>query len=99
MKNVVKQIVPKSVVSIADAKADKFYGILRPNRIRTFIIRQSYDKGSFRVPFVSDEMTNGNSYSNYEHNSLIEVISYAMDNDAEVKEFDTAKELFKWLSE
>lgn len=94
MRKVVKSF-DETVTLLSDVSAGKYYGLIpNPNdeTDKAFVVREQYESGDFIVLSLT-ELTNGNDYR---RDSDLEFLLGCF---SEIYEFDTAKELFKWLSE
>ena len=101
MREVLKKVEVVSV-DISEVSVSKFYGVdATSNGRKAFIVRSQQCTDKF-VVISTHEMTDGNCYPSKVGNSLkqtIENLKAGNDNAFRVFEFDTAKELFKWLSD
>lgn len=96
MKKVVQSTPVVTVDNVAD---NKFYGVLAKGDVKCFISRKDFNDGDFIVR-SSRKLTQGNSYDSFNNNCLRTMITKLVEHENfEVFEFDTAKELFKWLAE
>ena len=104
MKEVLKKIEVVSV-DISEVSVSKFYGAEKTTDGRkAFIIRSQHSEDGF-VVISTKEMTDGNCYPSYAGSTLKQAIvnlKAGSDNEFRVEfrvfEFDTSKELFKWLA-
>lgn len=80
-----------------------YYGLLdkRGGGEKAFIVRDVYNKGTFRVR-CRKELTNGNNYEfggETIEEVLWEIIEFKNTTSFKVYEFDNAKEFFAWMAE
>lgn len=86
-------------VSCENADPQKYYGVLIRDIDKGFITQETYCKGNFRV-LASYDLTEGNNYSNFTGAvTLAEFVKEIIQRGEQVFEFDSYKELFKWLAE
>ena len=97
MKKVILNESQVATIVLDDVTSDKYYGAQIRDR-KGFISRQGYGQGDFRL-YAVDSVTVGNAWSFFDFPILSTVISRILDANNNVFEFDTAKELFKWLAE
>ena len=96
-KVVIKEVVQE--VSINNLSLDKYYGIKESPNWKGFITQSDYESNRF-VTLCSEELTRGNGWEIHNNcRSLKTLIERLLKSNFEVYEFDTHKELFKWLSE
>jgi hypothetical protein len=98
MKKVVidQKEVPLDLISLK-----KYYGILFISGSKGFITRELYNQGK-HIVFIIYELTNGNGpriEDHVDYSDLSSVINDLIIRHAEVFEFDTPKQLMKWLAE
>lgn len=94
-KVVIKQELKE--VSVSNLSTDKYYGIKEVSK--GFISQSDYDSNRFIVLCVMG-ITLGNSWGSYSNCRSLKTLTEKLISDGfEVYEFDTYKELFKWLSE
>lgn len=95
MKEVREQV---ETVSVSQVDQSKYYGVERfQQECRGFVTRGDYNVGSF-ILAATESVTNGNGWTQYRDEDLGRMIRFIIKR-RKVYEFDTAKELFKWLSE
>lgn len=96
-KVVIKQVVAE--VSIKDLSVKKYYGVKENLGIKGFITQSDFDTNRF-VALCTDEVTRGNNWPAFDGcRSLKTLTEKLIKAKFEVYEFETYKELFKWLSE
>jgi hypothetical protein len=95
MKQVIQKVT--QVTYVSQVNTHKFYGIIMKNDEGKAFVTQYDHSEKFVVMHGGKGLTYGLSWIG--KRSLLDTISYYVDRDYEVYEFDTAKELFKWLSE
>lgn len=103
MKQVMNEIPPATTTLLRDTTIFKCYGVLHISGDKGFIHRDDFLEGKFRIR-CSHSITGGNQWKDKRWNSasLYSVIKNILNDPNEnftVFEFDSAKELFKWLSE
>lgn len=95
MKQVIFSDTNNLVVNVEKTTPYKFYGIEYEGR-KAFVTMTTYKTG--RVVAISNVDPNwGNMYGNH-CDSLREMLDYANSRGDTVYEFNTAKELFSWMS-
>lgn len=97
MKKVISNRAPNIHVHSTDMSNDKYYGVLSPSGCRGFITREHYHKGLFIVRSASG-LTHGNEFQ-YNGSSLAELAESMMISCYNIFEFDTWRELFRWMME
>lgn len=102
MKQVSNTPPVSNIVYIDNVSTEKYYGIINKMSIekqKGLIIQENFNYGVYKV-YAIDKITNGNKWSQYERESLKGVILALLHTTLfTIHEFDTAKEIFKWLSE
>jgi len=87
-------------VEVQQVTTDKFYGVVitkgLPINSKAFITRQLYCEANFKVAAL-EGLTHGNTYSNYQSQSLVSLIESIISSGDLVLEFNTYQELFSWL--
>ena len=97
MKKVVIKIEASQTL-LSKVSSEKYYGIVNKQGDKGLITRQDYESGDYLV-YVADHITKGNGFG-YRKSNLKELLKVHVDSSMfQVYEFDTHKELFKWLSE
>jgi hypothetical protein len=91
-----------TVVQASNVDSNLYYGILRKeDKSKGFITRELYNQGKHIVSIIY-ELTNGNGpriEDNVDYSDLSSVINNLITGHSEVFEFDTPKQLMKWLAE
>jgi hypothetical protein len=97
MKRVINPF-PTLCVSTHDVSISKYYGVKHHGGPKGFITSTGYRKSFYT--FSEDKLTIGNGWGR-EYSNLKELIGYLLGVNLpfEVYEFDTAKEMFKWLAD
>jgi hypothetical protein len=96
MKEVVIRKISKQT-PVLKVSVLKYYGI-EDNGDKGFITQSEYDSNNF-VVLATEALTMGNSYCTHCTNNLEGILTGLINIGFVVYEFDTHKELFKWLSE
>jgi len=99
MKLVVKEINSFPRVGINECSDDKFYGccLISVEKTKSFIVKDKFRGGTY-VAMTIDGTTKGDYYLFPPQDTLLKTLE-SMNDHFDIYEFDTAKELFKWLSE
>jgi len=98
MKEVITVKTKQKTVEASKVSSIKYYGVLDSVKDRGFITRSEFESGDYIV-LSTVEVTEGNGYFTDTTESLSELITSLVNSGIKVYEFDTYKELFKWLSE
>ena len=98
MKEVITVKTKQKTVEASKVSPIKYYGVLDSVKDRGFITKSEYESGDYMV-LGTDGITEGNGYYTDTTESLSELITSLVNSGIKVYEFDTYKELFKWLSE
>jgi hypothetical protein len=98
MKEVITVKTKLKTIEASKVSPIKYYGVRDSVGDRGFITRSEYESGDYIVLCV-EEVTEGNGYYTDTTESLSELITSLVNLEFKVYEFDTYKELFKWLSE
>ena len=96
MKEVI--VTKQKTVPASKVSQSKYYGIRDTIGDRGFISRSEFDSGEYIV-LCRVDITMGNGYNVDSTQSLPKLITSLVSGGIKVYEFDTYKELFKWLSE
>lgn len=91
----------KDCVLASEVSTDKYYGVKGSFSPKGFISRENFHSGNF-IPRCSKCLTAGNNWPDFYSNCLTTVIIRMLESkneQYEIFEFDTAKELFAWLAE
>ena len=99
MKRVVKQMTEETV-HIDQLSTDKYYGIQVRDE-KGFIATSGYYSGQYQLR-ASDHLTIANQWADEQHfNNITQACKWWLDkqDNGQVYEFDTPKELFQWLAE
>ena len=96
MKEVVIRKTSKQT-SVSKVSVLKYYGI-EDNGDKAFITQSEYNSNNF-IALSPDHLTQGNSYFTDCTKNLEGILTEFINLGFVVYEFDTYKELFKWLSE
>lgn len=84
-------------VYVENANLNKYYGVDCDGE-REFIMSPKYRSDEYRI-ICADGMTYGNCrYEHCEDKSLQGIIAAALNDGLKVYEFDSARELFKWMA-
>lgn len=95
-----KVVIKKELkeVSIDLVSVEKYYGIEEFDN-KGFITQAQFESDKF-ITICTTEITKGNGWPSYNKcKNIHSLISRLIVDDITVYEFDTHKELFKWLSE
>lgn len=102
MKSVVLKRPVLEVTEYSDVSIDKYYVVVDiPHRWSGFITREDYSVGNFRI-LCFDSLTNSNGVTKYEKLKISELSSFIerlLTDGLKVYEFDTMRELCRWVSE
>jgi hypothetical protein len=100
MKQVIKRVsVSDSMVFLDQVSEKKYYGIRRNDNLRGFVTREKYNDGNF-VVICPNGLTYGNRYDYLDAPTLSQCLGRACESPSfEAHEFDTFRELMKWVSE
>ena len=100
MKQVIINQPPQNTVSIDKVSDNKYYGVEAVKGDKGFIANKDYSTNNYEFR-CRDSLTKGNKWNGFSSRNLDKAIrSWLMFNDEnrQVYEFDTAEELFDWLS-
>lgn len=95
MRKVIRE-QPKASINIAETSDAKYYGVLISGD-KGFITAKSY--GGPKIILCPQSLTRGNGWDGYDAPNLKGTLEALLRDEKDVYEFNTAKELFKWLSE
>jgi hypothetical protein len=98
MKEVITVKTKLKTIEASKVSPNKYYGVLDNAGDRGFITRSEYESGDYIV-LCTYGVTAGNGYYAETTESLSELVTSLVNSEVKVYEFDTYKELFKWLSE
>lgn len=98
MKEVITVKTKQKTIEASKVSPSKYYGVRDSVGDRGFITRSEYESGNYIV-LCTPGVTEGNGYNVNTTESLSELITSLVNSKIKVYEFDTHKELFKWLSE
>jgi hypothetical protein len=96
MKEVVIRKISKQT-EVSKVSESKYYGI-EDRGDKAFITQSEYDSNNF-ILLATEALTLGNAYSTRCTENLEVLLTELINTGFVVYEFDTYKELFKWLSE
>lgn len=96
-KVIITEEPPTNVVDVSKASTNKFYLAEFGRNNIGIIIRHSKDY--FAPVTAYSGFTNGETYYAFQGDSLFECIRLCIRNGASVHEFDTFKEMAKWIIE
>lgn len=97
MKKVIIK-VENELVEVSNVDEEKYYGMQGLHSNKGFVVQSQFKSGNFKI-LSSESFTYGNGWSDYENNNLISMFNRILKDNKTIYEFDTSKELFKWLSE
>lgn len=95
MKKVVNE--KEKEVAISACNVNKYYGFYSKNAsCKGFIAREDFENGKFTA-YCTEHITEGNNFDST--NTFEDCLKMLVSRGFQVYEFDTYKQLFKWLSE
>ena len=97
MKKVVFATSPPEKVIVTQASPNKYYGYLN-GEVKGFISRDDYRRGPYRARSLN-LLTMGNCLGVTPTDSLVDLIIALLGLSIVVFEFDTDKELIRWLAQ
>jgi hypothetical protein len=98
MKEVIVVKTKQKTIEASKVSPTKYYGVHDTIGDRGFITRSEFESGDYIVLCTVD-ITRGNGYNVDSTRFLSELITSLISKGIKVYEFNTYKELFKWLSE
>jgi len=96
MKKVIKKLEKDNVVLVTDTDQKKYYGVINRFDDKGFITKDSFYSKTFTVKCCED-ITIGNGFDMFNEYSINEIIDELLSHGFTVYEFNTYKELFRWL--
>lgn len=96
-----KTVIAGEVLQVSCENVDpqKYYGVLVNNIDKGFITQETYCDGDFRVLACSD-LTEGNNFYNFRGSeTLTEFVKEILQRGEQVFEFNSCKDLFRWLAQ
>ena len=98
MKEVITEIPQVNIRNVAETTPSKYYAFRhRKSGMTGFIVQAVYCQGCFHA-LSSEGLTYHNTFPDYKADCIVDIISNLLKDGNKVYEFDTAKEMFAWLS-
>jgi len=98
MKKLVQQKPEALVFTSNEADEEKFYGVRHTTfNDKGFVTRTSHQDGDYKA-LITEALTKGNCWDQF-HSPTLEGLFQKIDGNFEIFEFETFKELGRWLIE